>query len=100
MALRIIWSLEANEQLREAVRYLRKDNPEAAQRFGNEVRAAARSLRELPERGRIVPELGLPNVRELLLTAWRYRLMYRIQPDRIEIVILFHTSRDPDQIRL
>lgn len=46
--------------------------------------AAARSLSELSERGRIVPELDDPQVRELLLA--RYRLVYEVLPDRVAVL--------------
>jgi plasmid stabilization system protein ParE len=53
---------------------------------------AARSLAELSERGRIVPEIGDPAVRELLLG--RYRVVYEVFPERVAIVRVIHASRD------
>jgi plasmid stabilization system protein ParE len=53
---------------------------------------AARSLAELSERGRVVPELEDPSVRELLLS--RYRVVYEVFPDRVAVVRIIHASRD------
>jgi plasmid stabilization system protein ParE len=49
-------------------------------------------LAELSERGRIVPELDDPAVRELLLS--RYRVVYEVFPNRVAIVRIIHASRD------
>ena len=53
---------------------------------------AARSLSTLYERGRVVPELGLPDVRELLLG--HYRLVYEVFPAQVAVVRIIHASRD------
>jgi toxin ParE1/3/4 len=46
----------------------------------------------MSERGRVVPELGLEEVRELLLG--RYRLVYEVFSDRVAILRVIHASRD------
>jgi plasmid stabilization system protein ParE len=58
--------------LEDAVEYIANDSPAAARKLATRVVAAAESLAELSERGRIVPELGDPRYRELLvvLTVW------------------------------
>jgi hypothetical protein len=40
----------------------------------------------------MVPELGQPDVRELLLG--RYRLVYEVFPDTVAVLRLIHASRD------
>jgi hypothetical protein len=55
---------------------------------------AGASLATLSERGRIVPELSDPRVRELFV--FKYRLMYRVEERRVVIVAFLHgraTSR-------
>ena len=42
--------------------------------------------------GRIVPEIGDPNVRELIV--YSYRLIYEILPEEIRILALIHGKRD------
>ena len=56
------------------------------------VRDHARSLDDLALRGRIVPELGEPGVRELLLG--NHRLLYEIHKRTIYILALIHGARD------
>lgn len=66
--------------LRLAVEFISRDSPEAAARFGHAAVEVARSLAELSERGRVVPELGDQVVREILLA--RYRIVYEVFADR------------------
>jgi toxin ParE1/3/4 len=42
--------------------------------------------------GRVVPEIGDPNIRELIV--YSYRLVYQISPQRIEILAIIHGRRD------
>lgn len=92
MARAVVWSARARSDLRLSIEYIRQDSPEAAQRFGQAMIRAARSLAEMPERGRIVPEIQDPDLREILLS--RYRLVYEIFVDRIAVTRVIHASRD------
>jgi len=49
-------------------------------------------LFEFPEIGRVVPEIGDANIRELFV--YSYRLIYEIVPDDIKIIALIHGKRD------
>jgi toxin ParE1/3/4 len=53
--------------------------------------AAGRSLARLSERGRIVAEYEDPAVRELIVR--RYRLIYRVRLDRVEVLRIIHGAR-------
>jgi toxin ParE1/3/4 len=57
----------------------------------------AESLSTLAERGRIVPEVGDPTVRELFV--YDYRLLYRVREDRVVIRAFLHGARDFSQWR-
>lgn len=50
------------------------------------------SLNEFSERGRVVPEIGNPNIREIFIKE--YRLIYRIEESRVVILGLIHGKRD------
>ena len=52
----------------------------------------AASLETLAERGRVVPELADPTIREVFV--FRYRLMYRIETERVTILAFVHGARD------
>jgi plasmid stabilization system protein ParE len=72
--------------------YIAQDSPHYAATFVREARDAARSLGTFAERGRIVPELNDPAVRQLLVG--RYRLMYRVTPATVHVVAFVHGARD------
>jgi toxin ParE1/3/4 len=67
MARKVIWTETAWRDLKRSADYIAEDSPGYAAALVLRVREQARSLDELTLRGRVVPELGEPNVRELLI---------------------------------
>ena len=92
MARKIIWSSQALSDLTEIVDYISKDSHFYAASLARELRDASRSLSELSERGRIVPETDQPFIREIFVG--RYRLIYKIEESRIIILTIIHGARD------
>lgn len=92
MAWRVVWSEPAWSNLEAAADYIAQDSRRYASSLVREARDAARSLSRLANRGRVVPEIGDPNVRELFV--WRYRLIYRVGPARVEVLAFIHSARD------
>jgi len=92
MARKVIWSYEATEDLDALAEYIAKDSSFYAAAFTQQILDVSRSLNEFSERGRIVPEIGNPNIRELLIRD--YRLIYSIEPFRIVILAFVHGTRD------
>ena len=76
MAYKIIWSLQARDDLREIVSFIAADNPVAAESFGLQLMTRTDSLADFPQLGRVVPELGDENTREIILRP--YRIIYRV----------------------
>jgi len=68
------------------------DAPETAAALLVRVLEAAASLAELSERGRMVPEIGDPGLRELIVHP--YRLLYEVTARQVQIVGLLHQRRD------
>lgn len=48
-------------------------------------------LEDHPLSGRVVPEIGHESVREIV--QGNYRIVYRLRPDTIEVVTVFHGAR-------
>jgi toxin ParE1/3/4 len=86
----VVFSLEALADLTEIRNYLGDRSPAAASRIAVQLVAACDRLEHLPERGR--PGL-VANTRELP-TIWPYVIVYRITSDAVEIVRVWHRSRD------
>ncbi len=74
--MKVEWSPLALQRVEDIVDYIAQDNPEAALRWANELFESVGRLSEFPESGRIVPEIGLSYIRELLLGA--YRVVYKV----------------------
>lgn len=92
MARKVVWSYEATTDLETLAKYIAKDSDFYAAAFVQEILDVSRSLDEFPERGRIVPEYGNPDVRELFVRE--YRLSYSVEKSRIVIIGLVHGKRD------
>jgi plasmid stabilization system protein ParE len=92
MARRVKWTEVAWSDLEAVADYIARDSRRYAAAFVREVRDAARSLTCLAERGRRVPEFGMPAVRELFVR--KYRLIYRLTEDTVHIVAFIHGARD------
>lgn len=92
MACQVIWSKEATSDLESIAEYIAKDSTFYAAAFIQELIDAGRSLRNFSDRGRMVPELSNPNVRELFVRE--YRLIYIIEGLRVGILGIIHGKRD------
>ena len=92
MDRKVIWSYEATDDLDALAEYIARDSSFYAAAFTQQVLDISRSLNVFSERGRIVPELGNPNIRELLIRE--YRLIYNIEQSRVVILAFVHGARD------
>lgn len=95
---KIIWTPQSQEDLREIRRFIARDAPVSAKLFIRQLRSSVLRLRQFPESGSVVPERGIPSVREIFYGA--YRIIYRVGRDRIDILTVVHGARlfDKDQI--
>ena len=90
--MRVEWSDLARDDLDELVRYISRDSAYYARRFGQKVVLATRRLQEFPESGRMIPEAEDSTLREIIVQG--YRVMYRLEIDRVVILAVMHGSRD------
>ncbi len=91
MDLEVKWSPEAIEDLEAIAEYIIRDSEYYARSVVTGMLAVSRDIREFPFIGRIVPEIGDENIRERFV--YSYRLIYRIEPERILIVAVIHGKR-------
>ena len=93
---RLRWSPRSVDDL-EAIRgFIARDSSQYADLVIHRIVAAADRLTQFPEIGRIVPEVGEPRLRELIVRP--FRVVYRIRPDLVEVVTVFRSSRQFPQI--
>lgn len=93
MAHPVIVAPRAARDLERIVRYISVDNPARAVTFGRELTQRARAVAEFPLRGRIVPEFGDLNIREVIHGS--YRIVYRVKAaeGKIEIARFWHAAQ-------
>jgi plasmid stabilization system protein ParE len=98
MDYKILISPRAREDLKVIVRFIAQDNPNAALRLGQLLLEKALSLEDLPFRGRIVPELNAPAVRELVFKS--YRIIYEVSEEARLVAVLrfWHAARGTPEI--
>lgn len=92
MARAVRWSEAAARDLEEAAEFIARDSRFYAAALVRDARIAARSLRTLAERGRIVPEARSLNVREIPVKS--HRLIYQIASDTVMVLAFVYGARD------
>jgi len=97
MGLSVVLTPQSLADLQEIVAFIARDNPERARTFGNELIDKALSLTTFPDRGRIVPELADPDVREIIHSS--YRIIYEQMPDAVYVLRFWHGARGEPTIK-
>jgi toxin ParE1/3/4 len=92
VAKKIVWSESAWIDLETVADFIARDSPYYAASFVREIRNHARSLSRMSSRGRVVPEIGDRQIRELFVQS--YRLIYKVERSRVAILALVHGARD------
>jgi len=95
---KIVFSRYADRDLEGIVRYIARDNAEAAERFGLKLIARAMTLSE-PATVMIGSALRhRPVVRKLV--EGKYLILYRVFPDRVRILRFWHAARNPKRLKV
>jgi plasmid stabilization system protein ParE len=77
----------------EAIRswYADRQAPEVGERLLREIFAHVERLADFPESGRVVPEFGLVQLREIIHPP--FRIVYRFDQDRVRVVRVWRSER-------
>ena len=86
--MRVEWSSPALDAVSRVRSRLLRHSQRTADSLQSRIEASVANLQLFPGLGRIVPEYGFGELRELLIE--RHRLLYLVHPDHIEIVTFFH----------
>ena len=84
-------SPEALEDVELIASYIERDSVWYAKIVASKIVSAAESIPCNPEIGRMVPEIADKKIRELFV--YSYRLIYRIEPERVIVAAVIHGSR-------
>jgi toxin ParE1/3/4 len=88
--VRVLWTVPARSDLREAFDYIQARNPRAAGAFLARIESSVGSLADQPRRGRPGRVAG---TRELIVTGAPYIVPYRIIGETIQVLRVWHTAR-------
>ena len=78
--MNIEFSNYALEELESIKDYIKKDSLYYATNFIEKIFEAIKNTGDFPRMGRIVPEIGNENIREILVK--KYRVIYKIEKDK------------------
>ena len=91
MAREVAWTEIAAADVEETWQYIAHDSLMYAASFVQHIRDMSRSLDQSSERGRVVPEVGAPDIRELIVG--NYRMVYQVTPKTVFILRVIHGAR-------
>lgn len=92
--MRVRWLRTALRNLDDEAEYIATDDPKAAQRVVRRVLYAVAALAEQPALGR---PGRISGTRELVVLKTRYIVPYRVLGQTVEVLRVFHTSRQLPQ---
>jgi plasmid stabilization system protein ParE len=87
----LFWTRCSRRDLAEIERFIGRDDPETATRWVARLEARARKAAAAPLTGRIVPELGRVDVREVILKT--YRIVYLVRSSEVIVLTVFESHR-------
>ena len=85
--MNLIWTKEALIRIQKIEEYIAKDNPKVAIEFVDKLISIGESLFDNPDKGRVVPELSIGQIKELLYK--NYRIVYYRGKSSIDILTVF-----------
>jgi plasmid stabilization system protein ParE len=88
----IHWSLDAEEDLARIITGMRQSSPPAAHNFLVQLFSTLDRLEQFPASGRVLREMGNPNLREVIFR--NYRVFYLALDDEVFILHILHGSMD------
>jgi toxin ParE1/3/4 len=99
--LTVRWSRRAVRDLSQIQLYVEADDPDAAGRWIRKLWERAERAARAPMTGRVVPEYGRPDLREVFVK--NYRIIYRAEDRDLVVVTVIEGHRllphsvDPDE---
>jgi plasmid stabilization system protein ParE len=91
MSLPLVFRRIAQAEFDAAAAWYEGQKPGLGSDFVAEVQQVLDTIASHPERY----PLASDDVREALVSRFPYCIYYRVKPDRVVVIAVFHTSRDP-----
>lgn len=94
--MNVEWRDKALEELQAIYDYIYFRSPQNAENVINTLLELGNSLGEFPTKFPIEPILNQENTR--FVVQWSYKIIYRIEGDRIIITRVFDSRQNPDKL--
>jgi len=98
---KVFWARSAEDDLISIMESIQSENPVAARNNLKKIKTKVSNLSDLPNRGRIVPELkdeGILQYRELIVSPWR--IIYRISELSVYVLLVIDSRQNVEDILL
>ena len=89
--MRVYWPHTAIAHLLAIYEPIARDAPIYAQRIVDRLTRRSEQIATFPQSGRVVPEYGAPDIREVIEQP--YRIIYRIREDHIDVLAVVHSAQ-------
>ncbi|MGR4862933.1 type II toxin-antitoxin system RelE/ParE family toxin [Caulobacter sp. LARHSG274] len=87
---KLVWRNKARQDVRRIIAHIAEDDPDAAERLGDQIEATARRLPRYP---RLYRTGRVPGTREAVVHP-NYILVYRLIDDGIEVLAVLHARQN------
>ena len=75
----------------EIEKFISQDNEESAFKFVDKLISVTENLIQYPEKGRVVPELSIDQIREIVYK--NYRIVYLLKKNSVGILTVFESHK-------
>lgn len=87
----VVWTETALDHLASIRQYIGQTSRIYAEQVVSRILDRGKQIEVFPESGRMVPEVGRPEIREVIEPP--YRVIYRVTSQRVEVVAVVHVRR-------
>jgi len=98
--VKVIWTKKAFNQLERAIKYIKEEQgPSYAEIVLNKILEKTCLLERTPKLGQVEPLLIHKKSKYRYMIVWSYKIIYRVDKNKVVISRVFHTSRNPKKLR-
>ena len=98
--VKIIWTKRAFGQFERSIKYILEDQGLIYAKIVHEkILESISFLSQHPQLGPSEPSLKHKKANYRFLVVWSYKIIYKVDSDKVTIARLFHTSRNPRKLK-
>lgn len=98
--VKVVWTSRAFDQLERAINYIKEERGYSyATIVLDKIIKSTSRLAKHPQMGPIEQLLKHKKFEYRFLVAFSYKIIYRVDKDKVVVSRVFHTSRNPDKLK-